>query len=103
MEQKMKIYKGEKYIYLLMAYKLAKANKNYVTIGRDDCFKGGNHYYRTFKIQHYKFKTLLIETKTSDAFADYSRVFEIDGDESRPSIMDYMNEDNENAGQNWTH
>ena len=100
----MKIYKGEKYIYLLMAYKLAKLNNNVVSIGDDNGFKGEYNYQRHFKIESYNNKNLLVETKTSSGFVDYSRVFEIINPTKRkPTIQDYMNEDGENAGQRWTH
>ncbi len=85
-----------------MGYKLAMLNKSKgVTIGKDLGFKDSFHYERRFNIQKYKGKILLVETKSSKGYADFSRVFEIVGD--KPSIMDYINEDGENAGQNWTH
>lgn len=101
--KKMKIYSGEKYIYLLMGYKLAKLNKGYVRVGLDNGLKGGQNYFREFTIQEYDNKTLLIETKLSPAFADFSRTFEIKGNEEKPIIMDYINEDLENCGQRWIH
>ena len=104
MNNKMKTYKGEKYIYLLMGYTLAKSNNGLIKIGHDTGFKGGEQFERYFKIQEYKGKTLLIETKSSKGFADFSRTFEImNKDNLTPSIMDYMNEDFENCGQGWTH
>ena len=100
----MKIYKGEKYIYLLMAFRLAEQNKGYIEIGEDNGRTGGQNYFREFKIQDYKGKILLIETKLSKAFADFSRTFEIlNKDSNKPSILDYINEDGENAGQSWIH
>ena len=104
MNKKMKTYKGEKYIYLIMGYYLAKASKGIAKVGHDTGFKGGEQFERYFKIQEYKGKTLLIETKSSKGFADFSRTFEImNKDNLTPSIMDYMNEDFENCGQGWTH
>lgn len=101
-------YKGEKYIYLLMAYKLAQLNNGSVTIGKDSGYSGGQNYERRFKIEEYKDKILLVEIKTSKAFTDYSRVFEIiignsQENELRPIIADYINEYGENAGKNWVH
>ena len=97
-------YKGEKYIYLLMGYRLAKENKGKVKIGNDNGMRGGFQFERWFKIQEYKGKTLLVETKSSKGFADYSRTFEVLGkDFIRPTIMDYINEDLENCGTRWTH
>ena len=101
---KQKTYKGEKYIYLLMAYKFAKANNNKVTIGHDNGFKGGFQFERIFKIVKYEGKILLTETKTNNGSADFSRVFEIwDGEMDKPLIYDYMNSDGENCGQRWVH
>ena len=101
---KMKIYKGEKYIYLLMAYNLAKSNGGSVKIGHDNGFKGGQNFERFFKISEYEGNTLLTETKTSKGFADYSRVFSVWCCSSiKPTICDYMNEDFENCGCRWTH
>ena len=74
MKQERKTYKGEKYIYLLMGYKLAKDNKDFIKIGLDNGFKGGQNYERTFKIQDYNNKILLVETKTSKSFADFSSI-----------------------------
>ena len=99
---KQKFYKDEKYIYLLMAYNLAKANKGYIKIGNDNGYIDGWHYERIFKIEKYNGKIILIEKKSSKSCADFSRFFEIiEG--KRPTICDYMNEDNENCGQCWTH
>jgi len=104
MKKEMKIYKGEKYIYLLMAYKLAKADGGYVRIGKDNGCTGGQNYYRNFNIQEYEGKTLLVETKVSKSFADFSRTFEIRNENSEnPVITDYINEDFENCGQSWVH
>ncbi len=100
---KQKTYKGEKYIYLLMGYKLAQINNLNITIGKDSGFKGGQNYIREFKIQKYEGKTLLTETKTSSGFADFSRTFEVIGKFGSPIIKDYINSDGENAGQRWTH
>ena len=102
----MKTYKGEKYIYLLMGFKLCKSKeyiKEETCIGYDNGFKGGNQFYREFKIQEYKGKTLLVETKLSKGFADFSRTFEVFGDDKRPIIQDYINEDGENCANSWTH
>ena len=100
----MKTYKGEKYIYLLMGYTLARSNDNYYNVGFDNGFKGGQNYERTFKIQKYNNKELLIETKSSTGCADFSRTFEvINGDFDKPIICDYLNEYFENCGQKWVH
>jgi len=100
----MQVYKGEKYIYLLMALKLCRLNKNKCSIGKDNGYTGGQNYYRKFSLSNYNDKWILTETKYSSASADFSRSFEIlNIDSEKPSIMDYMNEDNENCGKCWTH
>lgn len=101
---KQKTYKGEKYIYLLMAYKLAKANNDKIKIGHDNGYKGGYQFERNFKIVEYEGKTLLTETKTNNGSADFSRVFEVIKFVAiNPIIKDYMNSDGENCGQRWVH
>ena len=99
-----KAFKDEKYIYLLMAYKMAKANDGHVCIGEDNGYVDGYHYARWFKIQKYDGRTLLIETKSSKHCADFSRVFEVlNEDGNRPTIKEYWNEANENCSNCWTH
>ena len=99
-----KVFKGEKYIYLLMAYKLAKQNNGRVKIGNDNSYVGEQNYERIFSIQDYNNRTLLIEKKTSRCFADFSRVFEITNfDKERPTIKEYYNEAGENGSDNWVH
>lgn len=101
---KQKTYKGEKYIYLLMAYKLAKANNDKIKIGHDNGYKGDFQFERNFKVVEYEGKILLTETKTNNGSADFSRVFDVwNGDRAKPTIKDYMNSDGENCGQRWTH
>jgi len=101
---KPKTYKGEKYIYLLMGYTLAKLNGGRAIIGYDNGKIGGQNYYRKFYVVKYEGKTLLTEYKISKAFAEYSRTFEIwEHKKSIPTILDYINEDGENAGNNWVH
>ena len=102
---KQKTYKGEKYIYLYMGYKfaLSSVTKN-IKVGHDNGCKNGFQFERYFKIQEYKGKTLLIETKSSKGFADFTRTFIIYCPTAlNPSICDYINEDFENCGQGWTH
>jgi hypothetical protein len=100
----MEYFKDDKYIYYLMVYKLAKANKGYISIGHDNETIDGHHYERRFRIQEYKKRTLLIETKSSKNYADYSRTIEfINPDSKRPTIMAYINDDNENCYKTWTH
>ena len=107
---KQKYYKGEKYIYLLMGFKLAMmAKDHYVKIGNDNGMVGGQNYERMFEVFEYQDKLLLKEKKYSASSADFSRVFQIGFDiekaktDEKPSIYDYMNENNENCGQRWEH
>jgi len=99
---KQKTYKGEKYIYLLMGYKLANANGGMVAVGDDNGMVGGQNYYRRFTVQDYGGKILLEESKISRSFADFTRVFEV-WEYNRPTIKDYINESGENCGQVWVH
>lgn len=111
-----KYYKGEKYIYLLMAFKLCLQNmqdekmSEGVIVGNDNGIVGGQNYYRRFRLMLHDNKWLLTETKNSRSFADFSRTFEIRVDDlaepektKTPAICDYMNEYNENCGKNWIH
>jgi hypothetical protein len=102
--------KGEKYIYLLMGYERAKQGKKlkteqYASIGNDNGMKGGFNFWRSFAIQTYKGKTLLRETKSSKACADYSRYFEVNDnkDNSRVYIYEALNESGENLSVRWEH
>lgn len=100
---KQKTYKGEKYIYLLMGYRLTLLNNGSVVVGKDNGYVGGQNYYRRFTIMEYKGETLLMEKKLSKATAEFSRTFKVYGDTDKPTIQDYINEDGENAGQCWIH
>ena len=97
----MKCFSGDKYIYYLMAYKMAKDNKGSISIGNDSGYVGGQKYWRRFTIQEYQGQTILNETKSSPHFADYTRSVVI-GKGDRPMIMEYVNESGEN-GYNWQH
>ena len=100
----MKKYKGEKYIYLLMGYELAKGNKGNIQVGNDNGMIGGQNYYRSFTISEYDGKIILQEKKYNRSSADFNRVFEvIEREDGRHSIMDYINEDGENGGNRWIH
>ncbi len=97
------IIKGEKYIYLLMGYMLAKAGEGRAKIGNDTGYTGGQQYERVFKISEYQGKTILSETKTGSNFADYHRYYEVSGELPKPVIKEYFNESGENCSNNWTH
>lgn len=111
-----KYYKGEKYIYLLMAVNLCQnagfeASREFsktVLIGNDNGMTGGQNYFRKFRLQKHDGKWILNEYKSSRGFAEFSRSFQIgygldDIDKQTPAISDYMNEYEENCGQNWVH
>jgi len=113
---KKKYYKGEKYIYLLMATRLCQQAgieasgefSHIVIIGNDNGMVGGQNYYRKFRLQKYDNKWLLNEYKSSKHFAEFCRTFQIgytlkDIEEKAPSISDYVSEYGENAGQVWIH
>jgi hypothetical protein len=100
----MKQLKGEKYIYFLMAYKIAKQEGGACRIGKDSGYKGGQMFERSFSIQEYKGKTYIHEHKTGANFADYTRSVEIFGAESeKPTIYEGINESGENMFKTWTH
>jgi len=100
-------YTGDKYIYLLMGYKLAlKSKKGIAIIGEDNGFKGGYKYYRKFTIQKYAGLTLLTETKTTRNFADFSKTYEViagSKTDIKPYIKHYYNESHEDCSINWIH
>jgi len=98
-----KVFKGEKYMYLLMGYILAKTGGGRTKIGDDTGYIGAEQYERVFHIAEYQGKILLIETKSSKQCADFSRTFEISGELPKPTIKEYFNEDGENCSNNWTH
>lgn len=96
--------KGEKYIYLLMAYERAKENAlNSTSVGHDNGYKGGQNFWRRFTIYKQKGFNLLTETKTSAGFADYSRTFKVLETAGRTIISEYIDENNENYSKNWVH
>lgn len=102
--------KGEKYIYLLMAYTLAKQRAKEsgspmrVNIGKDNGYKNGYMFSRVFSVVLYRGKEILTETKSSPNFADFSRSFQIlNGDSESPSIYEYINEDGDNCSKHWRH
>lgn len=98
--------KGEKYIYLAMAYKIAKeSEENYIQIGNDNGIKGGQNFWRSFSIQEYNGEILLNEVKTSPHFAHFQRTFVIVDTPhyARVYIYEYINEQGENASTCWIH
>lgn len=95
--------KGEKYIYLAMAYRLAKENGGNVKIGDDNGFVGGQNYARHFRISDYDGKKILAETKFSSCNADFTRYFEVSDRMQRPYIYEYFNEYGDNMSNRWDH
>lgn len=102
-----KIYKSEKYIYLLMGYKLATLNGGYVKVGNDTGMKGGEHYQREFTIQKDDNNIFLIESKNGSNFAKYSKTYIVGygttDTSDKPTIRDYVDENWDNYGANWIH
>lgn len=101
----MKNIKGEKYIYLAMAYTLAKKNSLAgVQVGYDNNFTSGFMYWRRFTVTKYGDKELLQETKSSRHCANFTRVFEVlHYSKDRPDFRDYINEAGENGAKHWVH
>lgn len=99
--------KGEKYIYLAMAYELTKRQpEKTIQIGDDNGMKGGQNYYRRFSIMNYQDKILLIEKKISSHFADFHRAFLISENETtpqKPYIYEYIDEYGDNGSKTWVH
>jgi len=99
--------KGEKYIYLAMAFELLKLNKTLsITIGHDNEMKGGQNFYRIFTLHTYENTHILTETKTSAHFADFSRSFIIIPNTyipSLPAIYEHIDNNKYNYSKNWTH
>ena len=96
-----KEYRGEKYIYLLMAYKMCMLNGGRVSIGKDNGVTGGQNYFRRFTVTEYKDKTILTEYKSSKNFAEFSRAYRVSG--TKPTISEYITESGENASKTWVH
>ena len=95
--------KGEKFIYLLMAYKLAKENGGSAEVGKDSGMVGGQNFFRRFKIVEHNGE-LLIEAKNGRNFAEYTKAYRVnDNGGSVPTIMEYVNEHGENGSRNWIH
>lgn len=104
-----KHFKGEKYIYYLMAYRLAKSFKEkgnslaLAIVGDDNGYTDGYHYQRNFTISEYHGQTIIAEVKSSKSCADFVRYVEIiNPNEPRPMIRPYINESGENCYK-WTH
>lgn len=108
-----KKFKGEKYIYLLMALEIIKKNYDinkekftagHIKIGDDNGMVGGQNFERRFILHKYNDKWLLQEAKSSKAFASYSKYYEIEFlTAEKPTIKEYWNEDSENCSSVWVH
>ncbi len=96
--------KGEKYIYLLMGYMLAKEQtKDYISVGNDNGMIGGQNYWRSFSVRKWNDKLLLIETKTTAHSANFTRTYELLEGKSRVYIYEYIDEVGDNHSTNWVH
>jgi len=105
-----KSFKGDRYIYYLMAYYLCKAERDkgnssaLTRIGEDNGMVGGFNYYRSFTLHEYEGRTILTEHKNAKSFASFSRIVEIIHPEmKRPLIMPYINEAGEDCFKRWVH
>ena len=87
-----------------MAYQLAKANASKsVQIGEDNNYIGGQNFWRRFSIYEQDGYTLLVETKTTASFADFTRTFQVHEVEgSRLYVREYI-KDGENYSKTWVH
>jgi len=104
----MKKFTGERYIYFLMAYYACKNSHSveYVRIGDDNGFVGGEKFHRVFSLKEYKGRTILTETKNSRAFASFSRYIQVIEPSTKsglPSFFEYINESGENGFKVWSH
>ena len=97
-----KTYKGEKYIYLLMGYMLAKDKLAGTKVGNDNGYVSAYNYERTFAVREYQGETILTERKGSAGGADFTRTFVVVGNLPRPTIRDYVS-GGDNYGQQWVH
>ena len=94
--------KGDKYIYLSMAYQLAKQNGGRVQVGHDNGRKGGQQFVRWFTINTNDSRTVLQETKTSASYADFSRYYLIFDLDKYIAVYELI-EDGDNYSKNWIH
>lgn len=100
--------KGEKFIYLLMAYERIKNGTGKLTkVGDDSGIVGGYNFQRIFtlypKASHLN-EDILVETKSSPHCANFSRSFVIrDNGGKFPIIREHLNEHNENGSKHWIH
>ena len=109
-----KNFKGEKYIYLLMAVKLCQQSKNLVAlVGDDNNYVGGQNYYRAFTLSKNTSTSntnsnewVLQERKNGANFADYSKFYRVylptKNITARPLIGELF-EGNDNLSKNWVH
>ena len=99
----MKEIKGEKYIYLAMAYELAKSKGGVARVGHDNGVTGGQNYYRRFTIQDYNDNVILRETKSKASFAEFDRYFKIVDCLPRIRVYEYVDENGDNYSTSWNH
>lgn len=108
-----KQFRGDKYIYLLMALKLInhtydiakeKFTSGHIKIGADNGYIGGQNYERRFILHKWNEQWILQEIKASRAFADFSKYYEVLRPLSDiPVIREYINQDGDNCSKNWVH
>lgn len=95
--------KGEKYIYLLMAYKLAKSNGGTTTVGNDSGMRGGQQFYRAFELQETDGYTVLFERKNSPNFVSHTKTYQVNEyPDHEPTIIENIDEDGTNWSKKWS-
>ena len=94
--------RGEKYIYLSMAYHLAKENGGSVQVGQDNGMRGEQLMVRWFEIITDKNRTILRETKTSANFADFSKHYLIFDLDKHIAVYELI-ENGDNYSKKWIH
>ena len=100
----MKDIKGEKYIYLLMGYQLAKQNGGSYQVGTDNGYVGGQNYYRSFTIAEHDGDTLLKKKKNGSNFADFSKTYRvITSDNINNTRFTEYEIAGDNYSKNWLH
>jgi hypothetical protein len=94
---------NQKYIYLAMAYQLAKQNEGSIVIGNDNGMTGSQKFLRWFTIGDYKNEITLKESKNGANFADYSKYFLVVEGKDRLRIYQYIDENGDNYSTRWDH
>ena len=105
-----KQFKGEKYIYLLMAFNLCKEKGEIrnghktVKVGNDNNYIGGFMFERHFYIMDTdKGYYVLVEMKTKSNNASYNRYFKVMKSASLTPTIQELIENGDNLSRRWEH